>query len=352
MIKKKQKIAVGMSGGVDSSVSAALLLKQGYDVIGVFMKFSDNKDGENVCCSLESKMDAERVCRKLGIKLYVMNMQVNFKKKVIDDFICKYKSGKTPNPCVLCNRYIKFGDFIKKAKLLKCDFVATGHYSKVKKNRKGVVSLLKGKDKNKDQSYFLNQLKQTQLKHIMFPVGGYTKDQVRKLAKKYGLSTASKKESQEVCFVPDNNLSKFLKSKIKFQQGEMKEFGTKNILGLHKGLPLYTIGQRKGIGLPGGPWYVAELDMKKNVLWVTKDQSQIDSKTLSIKKINWMVEEPPLPTKVKCKVRYRTAEVSATITKKANKYIVQFNKPIRAITSGQFAVFYKGQECLGGGEIS
>jgi tRNA-uridine 2-sulfurtransferase len=358
----KFKVAVGMSGGVDSSVAAALLQKQGYDVIGVFIQFwSENVKGsvrDNVCCSFESKKDAQKVCRKLGIPFYTMNMKTNFKKFIVDDFICGYDEGKTPNPCVRCNTYIKFGEFIKKAKALGCDYVATGHYSRntyhVSRN---IYELEKAKDKDKDQSYFLHQLSQDQLKHVLFPVGKYTKPEVRKLAKKFDLPTKSKVESQEICFIPDGNLEKFLQRHLKYDKGEIKDIYTSEVLGQHKGLPVYTIGQRKGIGLPGGPWFVAKKDVKDNVLWITKDEKDLLTKDFAIKNVNWVSEQDlTFPIRLKCKIRYRTKSVFATVKKdpknsSMNKYLVQFSKPQRAVTKGQYAVFYKGKNCLGGGEI-
>jgi tRNA-uridine 2-sulfurtransferase len=353
--KKKIKVAVGVSGGVDSSVAVALLREQGYDVIGVFMHFwhesVKGKVRDNICCSLESSEDARRVCQKLDIPFYTMNMKVQFKKNVVDDFIDEYSKGRTPNPCVRCNRYVKFGEFIKKAKALGVDYVATGHYAKVKEKKDGLVHLYMGKDKAKDQSYFLHQLTQTQLKSILFPLGDLNKDKVRRLAKKFGLATASKKESQEICFIPDSDVAGFLSRKTKFETGEIKDFQTKEVLGKHDGLPRYTIGQRKGIGLAGGPWFVVRLDMKKNILWVSRDEKDLLSKNLIVKNVNWMAGEPKFPMKVKCRIRYRSKEVNAIINKKDSRIEVEFSRPERAVTAGQYAVFWKGKECLGGGVI-
>ncbi|MBT4723213.1 tRNA 2-thiouridine(34) synthase MnmA [Candidatus Falkowbacteria bacterium] len=359
----KIKVAIGMSGGVDSSVAAALLKKQGYDVVGIFIQFwSEKVKGsarDNVCCSFESKNDAQKVCRQLGMPFYTMNMKTDFKKAVVDDFICKYEKGDTPNPCVRCNKYIKFGEFIKRAKALGCDYVATGHYSRITHHvARNKYELKKSKDKEKDQTYFLHQLTQNQLKHVLFPVGKYTKPEVRKLAKKFDLPTKSKLESQEVCFIPDGNLEKFLKRHLTFSAGDIKDIKTKEVLGQHKGLPVYTIGQRKGIGLAAGPWFVVRKDSKSNVLWVTNDEKDLLSNEFTVKNVNWIVgtENLLFPMRLKCKIRYRTKSVFATIkkdskSKSMNNYIVQFKKPQRAITKGQYAVFYKGKSCLGGGEI-
>lgn len=352
-----KKVVVGLSGGVDSSVAAALLKDQGYEVVGVFIHFwSEKIKGryrDNVCCSLESKNDAKKVAKQLGIKFYSFDMKIPFKEKIVDDFVCSYKAGRTPNPCVLCNKHIKFGEFIKKAKLLGADYVATGHYARIRK-LKDEFQLLKGKDKEKDQSYFLHKLNQKQLSQILFPLGNYTKDQTRKLAKKYKLSVQSKKESQEVCFIPDGDIKKFLSRNLELRDGDIKDLKTKEVLGRHLGLPVYTIGQRKRIGLPGGPWYVVKLDKRNNVLWASKDEKDIMAKELKVHNFHWISgQKLKLPIKVKAQIRYRSKAEIATIKveKTQNTIIVQFNKPQRAITPGQYFVAWKGQVCLGGGQI-
>ena len=358
----KIKVAVGVSGGVDSSVAAALLKEQGYEVIGVFMKFwAETVKGavrENICCSLESSEDARKVCQKLDIPFYVIDMKAPFKKNIVNDFIDKYKNCLTPNPCVRCNKYIKFNELWNKLKPMGVDFVATGHYvnnqeTKKSRNQEIKSKLKKGKDVNKDQSYFLHQVKQDQLKHCLFPLGDYTKDEVRKLAKKYGLPTASKKESQEICFVSDGKLGNFLKKYIKFESGPIVNIENNEKVGEHEGLPLYTIGQRKGIRLPGGPWFVTGFDQSQNALHVSRQEEDLMKKEFKVKDVNWISgQEPKLPFKCKCKVRYRT-DVSTCIVRKlsSSKYHVELKKTERAITPGQYCVFYKGDECLGGGEI-
>ncbi len=357
--QKNIKVAVGMSGGVDSSVAAALLLKQGYDVFGIFIQFwaetIDGKVRDNICCSLEAQQDARRVCRQLGITFYTMNLRAPFKENVVDYFIEEYSKGRTPNPCVMCNRQIKFGEFWKKAKALGADFIATGHYAEVKsyKVRKvHKVALLASKDKDKDQTYFLHQLTQEQLSHVLFPIGKYKKPEVRKMAAKFGLATASKKESQEICFIPNGSLGDFLKKYLPLETGEIRDLATGKKIGEHAGLALYTIGQRKGIGLGGGPWFVVRLDVKKNVLWVSKNQDDLGERELILKKVNWVGgEEPKLPMNVKCKIRYASEFVNGKIIKEDNKIKVIFKKSVRAVTAGQFCVFWKGRDCLGGGEI-
>jgi len=348
------RVAIGMSGGVDSSVSAALLKQQGYDVVGVFMHFwqekRESKIRENVCCSLGAQEDARRVCQKLGIPFYTMNLDLPFKKKIVDPFVASYKSGETPNPCVICNREIKFGEFIQRAKKLGAQFVATGHYAQIKKDAQGKYHLPKGKDKEKDQTYFLHQLNQAQLKKIIFPVGHLNKTQVRKLAEKFGLAVAHKKESQEVCFIPDGDLGGFLSRFSNLKPGNICELETKKILGQHQGLSLYTLGQRKGIGLGGGPWFVVRLDLENNILWISKNENALASKVVQLKNCHW-INTLEFPIKCKCRIRYRTTEVSCLVNKTKSGVDVKFSRAQRAVTPGQYAVFWKGQECLGGGEI-
>ncbi len=380
--KNAQKIVVAMSGGVDSSAAAALLKKAGFDVIGVFMKFwaaphhfdgtseatlksSTNRTlndklalyqsgGEwNRCCSPEAETRARKVAKILKIPFYVFNFEKEFKKRIVDYFLQGYKKGITPNPCVVCNKEIKFGLLLEKALALGADYVATGHY--VRKKKKGAkLLLLKAKDKAKDQSYFLWQLNQKQLKRILFPIGDYTKEQVRKLAKKFKLPVLNIHESMEICFIPDK-LEDFLKRHIKTKPGLILTTEGKKI-GEHQGLPFYTIGQRKGIELPGGPYYVVKKDKKKNVLIVAsvlKDES-LWSKTLTVENINWISgKAPKLPLKIKAQIRYRHQPALATISRNlAKTYSLKFKAGQRAITPGQSAVFYKGDELLGGGIIS
>ncbi|MBU1132572.1 tRNA 2-thiouridine(34) synthase MnmA [Patescibacteria group bacterium] len=369
----KIKVAVAVSGGVDSSVALALLKKQGFEVFGVFMHFwSENISGkvrDNICCSLEAQEDARKVCRKLGVPFYTMNMTLPFKKKVVDDFLDQYENCRTPNPCVLCNKHIKFGEFIKRATEMGADFVATGHYARNPKseilnskqiqnpksqNTNIINKLLISKDIAKDQTYFLHQLNKKQLSKIIFPIGKYTKAEVRALAKKFNLPTASKKESQEVCFVPGGNLQKFFEKYLKLKSGDIVDIETKKVLGKHNGLARYTIGQRKGIGLHGGPWYVVGLDKEENILRVSRNESDFLSNELQVKNVNWISGVcPEFPLKAKCKVRYCSEDANSIIetTNEKNIFRVKFKKPVRAATPGQYCVFWKGKECLGGGVI-
>ncbi len=393
----QRRIVVAMSGGVDSSVAAALLKKQGYFVMGVFMKFwldrrSLGVGGKeyNRCCSAESEKLARLVAKKIGIPFFVINVEKEFKKKVVDYFLKEYKKGNTPNPCVVCNKEIKFGLLIEKALKFGADFIATGHYVKTSLNNQifsrgrslrvpkapknlllRSVKLLKGEDKEKDQSYFLWQLSQKQLSRVLFPVGNYTKPEVRQLAKKFDLPTAETPESQEVCFI-SGTTNEFLEKYLKTKPGDIVDKSGKK-LGRHQGLYFYTIGQRRGIGLGGSasakasasvkttagqagetkPYYVVAKDFKKNNLVISKNKKDLEGRELIVKNVNWTcLAEAQKQGRVSVKVRYRakTAFADVFILSK-NKVKIIFDKPQRAITSGQSAVFYKGEELLGGGII-
>jgi tRNA-specific 2-thiouridylase len=353
-----------MSGGLDSSVAAALLKRAGFNVIGVFMKFW-SEPGENGlvgasnrCCSPEAEVRARKVAKILKIPFYVFDFSKEFKEKIVDYFLDGYKKGITPNPCVACNKEIKFGLLLEKALSLGADFVATGHYARKKEIRKNSCSnsctfaLLRAKDKNKDQSYFLWMLNQEQLKRILFPIGNYTREEVENFARKFKLPVLGIKKSVEVCFI-QTTVSDFLRKYLKEKPGKIVDTEGKN-LGEHKGLWFYTIGQRKGIGLSGGPWWVVDKDLKKNLLIVTKNEKDLLKKELICKNVNWISgKEPKLPLKVKAKIRYKTHLAKAAIFPTRNKiYKVIFEEPQRAITPGQSVVFYKGEEVLGGGIIS
>ena len=386
MTKKKIKVAVAMSGGVDSAVAAALLKKQGYEVIGVFMQFWFPQGviyDENRCCSLESFNLAKDTADILGIKLHKLNFGQEFKEKIVDEFLSDYSQFKTPNPCVACNKFIKFNSLLRKVLVVfETDFLATGHYVRVKKTKKHSSSraklttgqgknkkinffyhLLRPEDKNKDQTYFLYNLKQRQLKHLLFPLANYKKEEVRKLAKKFNLPVSERKDSQEICFVGDSHY-KFLSRYLKLRPGKIVTFkkspsarggdkGGWEVLGQHHGLPLYTIGQRSGLGLSGGPWYVVDLNKNKNFLVVTKNQrkSKIFSKSLKCHKISWVAGEPKFPLKCQAQIRYRGQAEKCLVKKKNNILIVDFFRLQRAIAPGQSVVFYAGQEVLGGGVI-
>lgn len=350
-IKKENKIkvVVAMSGGVDSSVTAALLKQAGYDVVGIMMKFWNDPKGyprssDNRCCSVESEKLARLVAKRIGIPFYVLNVEKEFKKIVVDYFLNEYKSGRTPNPCVICNKEIKFGILINKALGLGADFIATGHYARIEKGR-----LLKGADEQKDQSYFLWQLDQKKLSHVLFPVGGYKKPEVRKLAKRFNLPTAETPESQEICFV-QGETNDFLKKYLKVKPGKIID--TKGILvGEHQGLWFYTIGQRRGLEIPQGPYYVIDKNFKENELIVSKNSKDLEQKEFIVEDINFIVPVK-FPINIDVKIRYKSISAKAIIVKgEENSVKVIFQKKQKAITPGQSAVFYKGKELLGGGII-
>jgi len=352
-----KKVIVAMSGGIDSSVAAALLKRAGFDVVGIFMKFwsepSKNslQGAWNRCCSPEAERRARKVATQLSIPFYVLRFEREFKRSIVNYFLKEYKAGRTPNPCVVCNKEIKFGLLLEKALKLGANFIATGHYARLREY-KDRTALIKGKDKNKDQSYFLWQLDQSQLRHILFPVGGYSKKEVRKLAKRFKLPLFNVPESMEICFVK-TTVNEFLNRYLKPKTGKIVNTKGKKI-GEHLGLHFYTIGQRKGIKLPGGPFYVLDKDQKKNLLIVTKNQKDLYKKELLAKNVNWISgKKPTLPLKIKAKIRYRHQPAIAAITKKlkSKKYKLIFSKSQRAITPGQSVVFYKGQKVLGGGII-
>lgn len=370
--KKKNKIAVAMSGGVDSSVAAALLAKQGYDVVGLFMHFWSEEPKDNLqlddfvnrCCSLEAEKMARGVAKKLGIPFYTLNIAAEFKKAVVDHFLRELKKGVTPNPCVVCNKEIKFKLLLEKAEKFGAGSVATGHYARVKretKNQKPKTKeyeyrLLKAKDKNKDQSYFLYNLTQAQLANYLFPVGDYLKTDVRRMAKKLKLPVWDRPESQDICFVADNDVRRFISEHIKLVPGKIIDTAGK-VIGTHKGLPLFTIGQRQGLGIGGGkPYYVVKLNYKKNELVVTSDpkDKMLYRDRLIADSVNWVSGKIPKGI-LKCKatIRYRHKPEDAKVKLLKNgKCEVMFAGPQRAVMPGQSVVFYKKNEVLGGGVIS
>jgi len=357
--RKNEKVVIAMSGGIDSSVAAALLKRAGFNVISVFMKFwsEPEKNGlvgaSNRCCSPEAEIRARKVAKILKIPFYVFNFSKEFKKRIVDYFLEGYKKGITPNPCVVCNKEIKFGILLEKILKLDANFLATGHYvRKVQDPKSKIQKLLRAKDKNKDQSYFLWMLNQNQLKRILFPIGNYTRKEVENLAKKFKLPVLRARKSVEICFV-ETTINDFLKKYLKEKPGKIVDKKGK-ILGEHKGLWFYTIGQRKGIKLSGGPYWVLDKDLKKNLLIVTKNEKDLYKKELICKNVNWISGiEPTLPLKVKAKIRYRHKPALAIInrTSKPKVYSLKFKVAQRAITPGQSVVFYKGERVLGGGII-
>jgi len=349
---KNKRVICAMSGGIDSSVAAALLKKAGFEVIGVFMRFwSENRviGRPNECCSPEAEKRTRKVAKILKIPFYVFDFKKEFEKKVVDYFLDSHKKGLTPNPCVVCNKQIKFGLLLEKALKVNADFVATGHYARtLKKGDK--VHLLQGADKEKDQSYFLWQLNQKQLSKTLFPIGRYKKTEIRKLAKKFKLPVFDIPESMEICFI-QTSINDFLRKHLFQRKGKIINQQGK-VIGKHLGLWFYTIGQRKGLGISGGPYYVLDKKFKKNILIVTKNEKDLFEKELTLKNVNWILgKKPKLPKKIKARIRYRHKPASATLIFQKKTLKLIFNRNQRAITPGQSAVFYKNQEVLGGAII-
>lgn len=351
---------IGMSGGVDSSVAAAILLEKGYEVIGVTMKIwpemnEDLKTTEGGCCSLSAVDDARRVANKLGIPYYVMNFKDIFEEKVISYFKDEYLKGKTPNPCIACNRHVKFEAMLNKAVSMGIDYVATGHYAIITydDNKKRFL-LKKSVTQKKDQTYALYNLTQDQLSKILMPVGEYTKDEVREKAKKLGLSVATKPDSQEICFVDDNDYGRFIEENTDAQIRPGNFVDTSgNILGRHRGIIHYTVGQRKGLGIAlGKPMYVVRLDVENNNVVLGED-TEVFSEELIADDLNFIsIDKLTQPLKVKAKIRYSAKEADATIYPlEDGRAKVVFDTPQRAITPGQSVVFYDEDIVVGGGII-
>jgi len=347
-----------MSGGVDSSVAAALLVQRGYSVEGGFMKnFSaESYQGiiESDCPWEEDQKDAESVCKKLQIPFKSYNFEKEYREKIISYFFREYSAGRTPNPDVLCNKVIKFGIFLDKAKGMGFDYIATGHYARIQK-KNSCFQLLKGVDEKKDQSYFLYALTQDQLSQSLFPIGEYQKSEVRKMAQMLGLPNAEKKDSQGLCFIGHVNLKKFLQLRIAPKQGNIRDENGA-IIGTHNGVASYTIGQRKGIEVGGGPaLYVAKKDMKKNELMVVRgrDNPHLYEKKLIVKQLHWICKEKKAPLSCTAKIRYQQDNQKCTITTiNSSRVAVLFDAPQFAPSSGQSVVFYDGDTVLGGGIIA
>jgi len=356
-INKKEKILVALSGGVDSAVAAALLKKRGYEIVGAYFSFfSGRKDGE-------SAQKAKKIAETIGIPFQKIDAKKEFKKRVVDQFISSYKKGLTPNPCVVCNKEMKFRMLFDLMKKNKFQSVATGHYarlrrefkiqnSKFKKREDYFYKLLTAKDETKDQSYFLYRLTQKDLSKIALPLGSYLKSDVRKLAKKFKLPVLEEKESQDICFA-GNDIQAFLRKNMKLRPGSIVDESGK-IIGRHRGLPLYTLGQRKGIHIGGtGPYFVMGKNSGKNELAVTNDPKKILKKEFWVKNANWIDGSVKFPLKAKVQIRYHAEKVSAIIKpRESGELTVKTKKPLRAVTPGQSAVFYINKEVLGGGIIA
>ncbi len=351
---KDTRVVIGMSGGVDSSVAALLLKQQGYDVIGVFMKNWDDTDEDGHCTADLDYQDVRAVCDQIGIPYYTVNFEKEYWDKVFTYFLDEYSLGRTPNPDVMCNKEIKFKAFLNKALELEADYLATGHYAQIK--REDQLSLIRGADRNKDQSYFLYTLSQEQLKKVLFPIGHLTKAEVRAIAADFNLVTATKKDSTGICFIGERDFKAFLQQYLPAQPGTMVDVDTGQKLGKHDGLMYYTLGQRKGLGIggEGDPWFVASKDLATNTLLVAQghDHPALLSRGLIATDPSWINDEAP-EKRFSCtaKFRYRQADQAVEVIVKDNGLEVIFQNPQRAITPGQAVVFYDGEICLGGATI-
>jgi tRNA-specific 2-thiouridylase len=352
----RRRILAAMSGGVDSSVAALLLQREGWEVVGVSMDLYDyskvTRDREGTCCSLDDLYDARRVCDTLGIPYYVLNLREEFRREVIDPFVQEYTAGRTPNPCVLCNEHLKFRALLRKADELGAEGVATGHYAVIRKGDDGRYRLHASPDSSKDQSYFLFSLDAGRLPRIRFPVGEMEKAEVRRLAAGAGLPVYEKKESQDICFVTDASYSRFLETKgIREEQGRFVDRGG-NFLGNHKGVLHYTVGQRKGLGIASKePLYVVAIDAEKNeIVLGTEDDTFGGSATVA--RPTFVAGSPPAKEfRAVAKVRYRHAGAPCTVRVEGDRMTVRFDAPQRSVTPGQALVLYDGTEVLGGGWI-
>ncbi|MBQ7741237.1 MAG: tRNA 2-thiouridine(34) synthase MnmA [Eubacterium sp.] len=348
-----KKAIIAMSGGVDSGVAAFLMKEKGYDCIGATMKLHDSPlvYDEKSCCTAEDIEDARSVASKLGMPYYVFNFKDEFDKKVISKFIDTYEKGGTPNPCIDCNRYLKFEQLMTRMNELGCDCIVTGHYAFVEE-KDGRFYLKKGIDPKKDQSYVLYSLTQEQLSHIIFPLGDYTKDEIREIAKREELVVANKRESQDICFVPDGDYAAFIEgyTNKKYPAGSFVDLNG-NVLGEHGGIIKYTIGQRKGLGVAAGkPVYVIKKDLEKNEV-ILGSNEDLFTKELTADDFNWIIEKPAGEIKCKAKTRYNMTEQPCTVRAEGDSVKVTFDAPQRAITSGQAVVLYDGDYVLGGGTI-
>ena len=359
MTKTKKRALVAMSGGVDSSVAAALLAREGYDVIGVTMRlFNAPFEGaaklSKSCCSLEDVEDARATCRIIGAKHYYMNFEKEFEEHVIDYFVGEYRQGRTPHPCLACNDRLKFSFLMERAELMEADVVATGHYARIGVEEDGTRSLLRGADVMKDQAYVLYNLRQDQLQRLAFPIGGYTKDEIRQIARDEGLPVADKPDSQDICFIPTGTYREFVLERLDDPKPGVVVDVDDNVLAEHDGIHQFTIGQRKGLPMLGGskrPIYVTSINSKSGKVTVGSVDGLLRDEVYA-SAVNWIDGVPPVDGNVTAKIRYRSPEESASvemITAEIGK--VRFSRPMRACTPGQAIVFYQGDRVLGGGFI-
>ncbi|WP_050477433.1 tRNA 2-thiouridine(34) synthase MnmA [Herbaspirillum rhizosphaerae] len=359
----KKKVVIGMSGGVDSSVSAWLLKEQGYEVIGLFMKNWEDDDDSEYCSTRQDWIDAASVADVVGVDIEAVNFAAEYKDRVFAEFLREYQAGRTPNPDVLCNAEIKFKAFLDHAMLLGADLIATGHYARVRENPTGKFELMKAVDASKDQSYFLHRLNQAQLSKTLFPLGEIHKTEVRKIAEQLKLPNATKKDSTGICFIGERPFREFLNRYLSYKPGPMKT-PEGDIVGEHVGLSFYTLGQRKGIGLGGikahqnadgnsDAWYVARKDVENNTLYIVQghDHPWLLSSQLGASQISWVAGEAPDMAALSAKTRYRQADVPCSFNDDGARFDLRFADPQWAVTPGQSAVLYQGDVCLGGGII-
>ena len=347
----RKRVVVAMSGGVDSSVAAALLKEADYEVIGVTMQiWPPDKHAFGGCCGIDAVEDAKKVAYKLGIPHYVMNFRDIFAQKVIADFCQEYSLGRTPNPCIRCNQYVKFDALLARAGELDADFIATGHYARIAQSANG-YRLLKAVDSTKDQSYFLYTLGQRELQHLLLPIGDLRKAEVRRLAAELGLPTATRRDSQDICFITDNDYRSFVAEHISLKPGDIVDTKGK-VMGKHRGLALYTVGQRQGLGLASNQrLYVLRLDVAGNRL-IAGTEAELLSNNLFANELSWVSGKTPHDTAdVTAKVRYKSPEAAAELRLSNGTAEVRFQQPQRAIAPGQAVVFYHGEAVLGGGII-
>lgn len=350
----RPKIAIGISGGVDSAVSAYLLKKQGYDVMGVFMKNWNEEDENGVCTADQDFEDVRRVCDKIGIPYYSVNFAREYWERVFSLFLEEYKAGRTPNPDVLCNKEIKFKAFLDFCMDIGAEEIATGHYCRV--NKWDGTRLLKGRDSRKDQSYFLCTLKAEQLERVEFPVGGYTKEYVRQIARDAGLPVADKKNSTGICFIGERNFRKFLQGYLPAQPGEMRTTAGEYI-GMHQGLMYYTLGQRRGLNIggrgTGERWFVVDKDLKNNILYVEQgeDSPKLYSRVCAVGSFSFVNPMDVKEFDCTAKFRYRQPDQKVHVYVEGNHVLIEAREKQRAVTPGQYAVLYSGDECLGGGPV-
>ncbi|HEX4870370.1 MAG TPA: tRNA 2-thiouridine(34) synthase MnmA [Moraxellaceae bacterium] len=355
--QSQTRVIVGMSGGVDSSVSAWLLQQQGYQVEGLFMKNWEEDDGTEYCTAKADLADAQAVCDRLGIRLHTANFAAEYWDRVFEHFLAEYRAGRTPNPDILCNKEIKFRAFLDYAVVLGADFIATGHYTR-RGDDPDCATLLKGLDPNKDQSYFLHAVGGRQIARTLFPVGALEKPEVRRIAAAQGFVNSAKKDSTGICFIGERRFRDFLQQYLPAQPGAIETDAGK-VIGTHQGLMYYTLGQREGIGVGGqkdaaeAPWYVVHKDLARNVLVIGQGHEHplMMSRCLRARVVDWVTGEPALPLACHAKTRYRQPDQACRVAKDADGYVVEFAQAQRAVTPGQSVVFYQGEVCLGGGVI-